>query len=162
MKRIFSIALVLAVMFALAINVCAADSPQGVDYYKISVGYFPSDGSLGDASSDKDKIAITENEDGTVTLTATEKGTGAFIKWVITGDYDIVTGSLTSKTLTVKPKSDIHADAYFEAPGKTPDTPSNPNTDKTSPKTGDPMPIILGLAVLGIGVGAFAVKKIKE
>ena len=162
MKRIISVALVLVVMFTLAINVAAAESPRGKDYYKITVGHYPADGSLGDASSDKDKVEIKENPDGTVTLTAKEKGNGTFIKWVISGDYDIVTGSLTSKSMTIIPKSDIHADAYFEAPGSTPDSPSNPNTDKTSPKTGDPMLLVFGIAALALGVGVFAVKKIKE
>ena len=39
-------------------------------------------------------------------------------------------------------------------------TPGNP--DKTSPKTGDPTLMIFGLAALGVGAGAVAVKKIKE
>lgn len=39
-------------------------------------------------------------------------------------------------------------------------TPGNP--DKSSPKTGDPLWIVLGLSILALGAGAVAVKKIKE
>ena len=39
-------------------------------------------------------------------------------------------------------------------------TPGNP--DKSSPKTGDPIWIVVGLSILALGAGAVAVKKIKE
>lgn len=39
-------------------------------------------------------------------------------------------------------------------------TPGNP--DKSSPKTGDPLWIVVGLSILALGTGAVAVKKIKE
>ncbi len=45
-----------------------------------------------------------------------------------------------------------------------PTTPTSPSTpsSSTSPKTGDPLLFVAGLSVLALGLGAFAVKKIKE
>lgn len=164
MKRVITIALVLVLVFSLSISALALDSPSGKKYYGISVSYSPSDGSLGTASADSDKVLITEHDDGTVTLTAVEKGNGVFSAWQITGDYDIVSGSLTDKTITIRPHSDISAVATFTKPGSTPDEkPTTPgNKNNTSPKTGDPLLYLIGLLVLGLGAGTLAVKKIKE
>ena len=164
MRKLVSIALVLVMVFAMTVSASALISPGAKDHFGITVGTSPSDGSLGSASTDKDSVQVTENEDGTVTLTAEEKGNGKFSHWEIEGDYDIVEGSLTSKTIVIRPKSDIHAVAVFEEDGKkaTADTTVKPNNSNTSPKTGDPMFIVFGLAVLVLGAGALAVKKIKE
>ena len=163
MKRMISVVLALVMIFALAATVAAKSSPVGKDFYDIGVSYKPADGSLGTASGDKDKVKISDpDEDGNVTLTAVKKGDGSFEKWIIDGDYDIVSGSLTDSVIVIKPKSDIKAVAQFA--GATPDQKptEKPNDSQTSPKTGDPMLIILGLAILALGAGACAVKKIKE
>ena len=165
MKRVITVALVLVLVFSLSVTAFAKDSPTGKKYYGISVSYSPSDGSLGTASADSDKVLITENDDGTVTLTANEKGNGVFSSWQITGDYDIVSGSLNSKTITIKPHSDISAVANFTKPGSSPDEqkPSTPgNKGNTSPKTGDPLLYVIGMMILALGFGTLAVKKIKE
>ena len=163
MKRMISVVLALVMIFALAAVVTAKSSPVAKDFYDISVSYNPADGSLGTASGDKDKVNISDPDDnGNVTLTAVKKGDGSFEKWVIDGDYDIISGSLTDSVIVIKPKTDIKATAKFA--GATPDQKptEKPNDSKTSPKTGDPLWIILGLAVLALGAGAIAVKKIKE
>ena len=165
MKRLISVALALVMIFALTATFAAKSSPSGEDYYSIVVKYTPADGSLGTASGDKSSVKVSEPDpDGNVTLTAVNKGQGAFIKWTIDGEYDLVSGKLTDAVIVIKPKSDITAVAEFEKPGATPDQKptEKPNDSQTSPKTGDPMWIILGLAVLALGAGAVAVKKIKE
>ena len=88
-----------------------------------------------------------------------------FVDWTIDGKYEIISGSLTDPVLVIKPLSDIDALAKFVAPGTTPDSsskPANPDNSKSSPKTADPLWIVLGMAVLALGAGALAVKKIKE
>lgn len=165
MKKMISVALAIVMIFALAATFAAKDSPVGKDYYSIDVGYSPADGSLGTASGDKSSVKISApDEDGNVTLTAVSKDKGVFSKWNIKGDYEIVSGKLTDSVIVIKPKSDVEAIAEFTAPGSSPDQKptEKPNDSKTSPKTGDPMWIILGLAVLALGAGAIAVKKIKE
>ena len=170
MRQFVSIALVLVMLFAMTVSASALISPGGKDHFGITVGTNPSDGSLGGANTDKNSVTANTDEDGNVTLTADEKNNGKFSHWEIEGEYDIIEGSLTDKVIVIRPKSDIHAIAVFEKPG-TPDssspteskTPvSGGNTSNTSPKTGDSLYIIFGLAVLALGAGALAVKKIKE
>lgn len=167
MKRFISVALALVMIFALAATVAAKDSPVGRDYYAIEVGYDPADGSLGTAGGDKSNVRVDAvDEDGTVKLTAINKDNGEFIGWEISGEYEIVSGSLNDLVIVVRPLSDIKAIAKFKS-SATPDSSSSKsssgsNDDKTSPKTGDPLWIVLGLAVLALGAGALAVKKIKE
>lgn len=163
MKRIISVALALVMVFALALSVGAKDSPTVKEYYKITTATDPADGSLGTAASSKNKVDIeATGEDAQVVLTATPTK-GAFIKWTIEGEYDIVSGSVNDKVLTIIPKSDIHAIAVFRASASSSSsTTSSSGSSSTSPKTGDPLFMIIGLAVLALGAGALAVKKIKE
>lgn len=166
MKRIISIALALVMIFALTATVAALDSPMGKEYYKIGVSYEPGDGSLGTAAGDKSNVKIDAvDEDGHVRLTALKKNNASFIGWDISGKYEIVSGTLKDSVIVVRPLSDIHAVAKFTDNTSTPDqqkATEKPNSSSTSPKTGDPLLIILGLAALALGAGAFAVKKIKE
>ena len=266
MKKVISVALALLLVFALTASFAAKDSPEGKEYYNITVSWEPEDGSLGTAETDKNKVAKdATGDDAIVTLTALEDGDGYFTLWIIEGDYeivegdesstvlkirpksdihaiasysvdedfltifvttrgdgtasadptkvqkgsnntvtltavdgldtfviwelnckyDIVSGSLTDRTLVIRPYTDIHAVAVFESsgtvstpdseptestssnPGSTPEPspgePSGPsNGSGTSPKTGDPLFIVIGLAVLALGAGTLAVKKIKE
>lgn len=163
MKKLISVALALVMIFALTATVAAEVSPHGKEYYYITVDYVPTDGSLGTANSDKSSVEVDNPEN--VTLTADKKNNGTFKKWIIEGEYETVSGSLTDPVMVIKPKSDIHATAYFEKPGSTPDSSSassGGNDSPSSPKTGDPLWIVLGLAVIALGAGALVVKKIKE
>lgn len=164
MKRLITIALAIVMIFALGVTVFADSSPVPKEQYSIVVTYSPSDGSLGDASADKNTVIIDPSDDGLVTLTANVKD-GKFSKWDIKGEYDIVEGNLTTPKLVIRPHSDIIANAIFEKDGKpaTPDTPSSSSGGSgTSPKTGDPLYMIIVFSILALGMGAFAVKKIKE
>ena len=166
MKKLFCIAVVVLMLCSCVLSTSALVSPVGKDYYYITVEYDPSNGSLGTANSDKNKVEVdASGKDGEVTLTATKKGNGQFVDWTIDGKYDIISGSLTDPVMVIKPLSDIHALAKFVQPGSTPDQPKGtekPNDSKTSPKTGDPTWMILSLAALGICACVVAVKKIKE
>ena len=55
---------------------------------------------------------------------------------------------------------------YYYTNGSTPAPASaggsTGNTSSTAPKTGAPLPLLIGLGVLALGTGALAVKKIKE
>ena len=70
----------------------------------------------------------------------------------------VVVLMLCSFVLSTAAASSPVATEHPTAPSAT--TPGN--SDKTSPKTGDPTLLVIGLAALGLGVGAVAVKKIKE
>lgn len=244
MKRLFAIALAVVMILAVTVSVSAKDSPTGKVYYSITTSTELPDGSLGTASSDKDKVDKTaDGDDSLVTLTASQTN-GFFTRWIIQGEYDIISGDIESPVLVIRPKSDVHATASFtvdkdsltmtvsvvgdgtadanpvkvakgsdgtvtftavdgkdtftewifdggeyeiiegdlksrklvvkpftdlyatavfgssSAPASS--SASSGNTGSTSPKTGDPLFIVLGLAVLALGAGALAIKKIKE
>lgn len=169
MKKFLSIALAIVMIFALSAVAFADEtptqyvSPVPEENLKIEVFWVPSDGSLGDAEADK--YQVKKNNDETVTITANPKNKGEFIKWEIEGEYDLVEGSLTTPVMIIKPKTDIKATAYFKTPGGTEPTtvkPTEKPSNPVSPKTGDPLFLIIALAALALGTGIFAVKKIKE
>ena len=58
----------------------------------------------------------------------------------------------------------LSSPAATEAPNPTSPSSSTSSSggSSTSPKTGDPLFLILGVGVLAIGAGALAVKRIKE
>lgn len=116
---------------------------------------------IGDGKANAEPVKVGINSDGTVTLTATD-GNDKFATWILDGLYEIVEGSLTSRTLVIKPLSDVDAVAKFTSDGKD-DGSGTGTTDKsTSPKTGDPTPYAVALIVLAAFGAMFAVKKIKE
>ena len=62
-------------------------------------------------------VEKTDNGDGTITLTATANKLAEFTNWVIDGDFEIVEGSLTSETITIRPKADgIKISTVFDLP----------------------------------------------
>lgn len=120
---------------------------------------------IGDGTATVNPAKVKKGSGDLVTFEATD-GKDTFVNWTLECKYDIVEGSLTSRKLVIRPYTDVHGIALFQSSGSssaiaTPDTP-NENKSGTSPKTGDPLWIILGLAVLALGAGALAVKKIKE
>lgn len=106
MKRIVALFLAVMMVFAFAAIASAKDSPGGDKYYKISTDV--EGGGSASASTNK----IQKNTDGTVTLIASDDG-GYFNRWIIKGSYDIIEGSLTDPTITIRPSSDISAIANF-------------------------------------------------
>ena len=243
MKRIISAALVIMMIFALAVSVMASDvpSPGHKEYYKIEVGvegkgtatksvdrvkadsgdtvtfeafeaggFFTKwivDGKYqlvsGDEysttmvvipetdlsvvasfSAEKDYInvytaavpegygtasaepsRIKKGSNGTSTLTAVEENGSTFQQWVLECEYDIVSGDLNSKTLVIRPYTDVYATAYFTKPGEEPTEPSTPGSSdsgSTSPRTGYPLYIMFALMGLALIGGIVATKKITE
>lgn len=108
MKRFVALSLAIVMIFAFAVSVAAKRSPTGKQYYKITTAV--ENPGMGTVEASQNKI---EKDSGDpVTLTATET-TGFFTRWIITGDYEIVSGSIDSPELVIIPKSDINATANF-------------------------------------------------
>lgn len=149
MKRVVASLLAVVMVFALAVSSSALISPTPEDVWKVTVDV---DGN-GDANADK--YQIKQGSDGEVTLTAIEVDT--FINWTIEGTYDIISGSLTSKVLVIRPHSDIHATAHFKGNGGD----NGGNDSNTSPKTGDPLFFALGIMMLAVAGGVISIKRIK-
>ena len=118
---------------------------------------------IGDGKATVDKAKVEKGSNDVVTLTAVEDN-DLFVEWILACKYDIVEGSLTSKTLVIRPYTDIHATAKFSTNGATEATTAteNQNTGSTSPKTGDPIFFVIGFALLMLGAGAYTVKRIRE
>ena len=110
MKRIISLALAVLITAFVAIPVFASDSPGKTPEYTAEVS--SNDSSLG-------TVVKTINSDGTITITASPIS-NEFKKWEITGEYELISGTLTDKTIVIKLKSDVTAVAYFN--GKAVDT----------------------------------------
>lgn len=105
-------------------------------------------------SGDKEiQYNVVKNGD-TYTLTASTPDKGyKFARWSITGDYEIVSGSLTSEKLVIKPLGDVTVKEVFEKISK-----GGTNNSDKSPKTGDAIPSVL-LAVFMTSLAACAVSK---
>lgn len=110
----------------------------------------------GTASANPGKVKKGSGD--TSTLTAVEEG-GTFIKWELQCEYEIVEGSLTSKVLVIRPKTDVHAIAYFKTANK---DAGKKDEGSTSPKTGDMSMVFAAVMLLAAGAAVFAVKKIRE
>ena len=122
----------------------------------------------GDGSVSANPTKVKKGSGDTVTLTATEKN-APFTGWNLACEYEIVEGSLTSKTLVIKPLTDVHVTAYFgkavpsdSDKGTSDGTNSGKNSGSTSPATGDFSVMMIALVLMAMGLGVFAVKKIKE
>lgn len=136
---VLSIVLVLVSVFAFAAS--AADSKSGSLLYKVTVvSYKAGSKTTGD---------YIENGD-TITLTASDSKY-TFTGWVIDGKYEIVSGSLKSKTLTVRPLSDLLVEESYNVQGSKGYV--NSNNSSKSPKTGNNA--LAGAVVLT--AGAFVV-----
>lgn len=117
---------------------------------------------IGDGTASADPVKVKKGSGDTVTLTAVD-GKDTFVDWTLECEYEIVSGDMKSRTLVIRPLTDVHAIAKFVGEGATEAvTPTTkPNESGTSPKTGDPTMMIIALVMLALGLGVFTVKKIK-
>lgn len=110
-----------------------------------------------------------DNSDGTITLTVAPESGASFTKWVIDGDYEIVSGSLTDTTITIKAKADIKVNTEFKTAEPTTVAPEEPTTvpadasdddngSSTSPETGAPVASVAVTLAVALGA-AFVAKK---
>lgn len=171
MKKRIIVAALAALLSLTSVSVMAATSPQAPTYHKVTI----KDTLVESTTSTTVKIpggAITATtgvvEDGKeVTFTVTEDEGNAFVSFVITGNYTIVSGSLTDKTITIKPTSDVKVDATFaqneetttvEEETEEEETTVKPDDSGTSPQTGLPVAGVL-VTLLASGAVAVASKK---
>lgn len=170
-----TIALLIAVMLMVCgvVSVSAEISPTAsVVDTKITIDAIVVPDNAGTVNPDiKNPIEYIVGSDGTVTLIASTNDGFKFSHWeFITGEFDIVEGSLTSSTIVILPKGDsnIRAEAHFvpedaTIPSTEPDTkvPYEPDDDDKSPPTGDFTPVYfaLGAVVMMLGVAVIALKK---
>ena len=147
MKKIFAMLLVVAMMFAIAIPMCAADpvvspTPQP----NVETVIVPENG------GEIDKVV---NADGSVTITVKPNSGYEFVNWEITGEYDIK-GDKNSTTITIIPKTDVKIQAVMKA--KTVVKPT-PGPNNQSPSTGV-APVMMAVAFVGsMAAAGYSFKK---
>lgn len=106
MKKLISILTALLLIFSLTTVAYGAGSPQGKKEFGVSVK-----GNIGTWSD----VLHSVEEGKTYDLSAPDMDGYDFVGWVIDGEYDIVSGDVNSKNLTILPKSDIEATAMYTA-----------------------------------------------
>ena len=122
---------------------------------------------VGDGTASANPARVKKGSGDTVVLTAVD-GEDEFSFWELQCQYDIVKGDLKSRELVIRPYTDIHAIATFVNSDQKDDSKKdepkkdNTNDDDTSPKTGDPLYVVLTMMALALGFAVVAGKKIKE
>ena len=108
MKRIISLFSVLIILLSVNTVAFGAGSPVGEKLYKISISSNRIDSDIGDNYFE----VVTAGEE--ISLAA-EKDTDVseFDKWSINGEYDLISGKLTSKEITIKPLGDLKVFQIF-------------------------------------------------
>ncbi len=142
MKKFFAMLMIVAMMFAIAIPMSAEISPKPQP--EVDTEVIPE---AGGAVTEKD------NGDGTVTLTVNPTKGYDFIKWVITGEYELVSGKLTDTTITIRPTTDVKAQAQVKVQSSTTPTPPVVKPGTSSPSTGV-APVMMAVAFVASMAGA--------
>lgn len=146
MKKIFAMLLVVAMMFAIAIPMSAEISPKPQPDVETVV--VPEKGG---------EITEKDNGNGTITLTINPNSGYNFVKWELTGEYEILNGGdVYDKTITIRPKTDVKAQAVMKAQTTVKPTPG-PNNQ--SPSTGV-APVMMAVAFVGsMAAAGYSFKK---
>ena len=165
MKKIIAIFAVLLLVFsALSFSAFAEISPVGDKKVKVEItNNIDEDDKTISYEVKGDKLEISVNED------YIEEGY-KFVKWVIKGKYEIISGSLTSKTLVIKPLGDVFLTQIFDIEAlEDEDEPDKEDSKKpegeknesdTSPETSDNS--MLGLIACALAVSAITLKVSKK
>ncbi len=148
MKKLLAVLFCVVILATcMAVPAFAADSPGAKPVYKVEVESFSS------GSSTSNVTTVVEGDTVKLTVDANSKHT--FTGWVIEGvegvDYEIVSGSLTSETIVIRPLTDLKIEEAYDVPGSAGEGTTN-DSDK-APETGNSA---LALAVLAVA-GAFVV-----
>ncbi len=145
MKRIVCLMLALVMVFAVSAVAMAAGSPEAEPQYSCELK-----NDNANAGSVKKELTGTD----TYTLTATPVEGKKFAGWTISGNYTIVSGSLTSEVIVVKLTSDIVATAKFNEAGLSGDGSGN------APETSDNFGLMLLIGALSLAGVGVATKKV--
>lgn len=171
MKKIIALLVAVLVMAFAVVSVSAEVSPTAsVVDTKITIDAVAVPDNAGTVTPDIDNpVEYVVGSDGTVTLVASSMEGFKFSHWeFITGDFEIIEGSLTSSTIVILPKGDANVRAYanFAEEGQDVTEPSSkpavkPDDDDKSPTTGDSTAVyaVAGAVVLMLGFAVVALKK---
>lgn len=167
------IATAMAVLLMSSVVVMGAESPTAAKYYTATVnGQAVTQSSAQKVDGGSITVSAASVTAGSsIILTASADEGNVFSKWILSGDYEIVSGSLDDETITIIPKGDINVDAKFlsedgsassssddvqtesdEDASSVEDSVGTANSSSTSPKTGTPIfpAVLVLLAASGV------------
>ena len=171
MKKTISLLIAVLLMVCGVVSVSAEISPTASVVDKtIIIDAITVPDNAGTVNHDiKNPVEYIVGSDGTVTLIASTNDGFKFSHWeFITGEFDIIEGSLTSSTIVILPKGDsnIRAYSYFVPEDADVTEPQSkpqvkPDDDNKSPTTGDVTPVffVAGAVVMMLGFAVIALKK---
>lgn len=171
MKKIISLLIAVLVMACGVLSVSAEISPTApIEDKYITIDAVVVPDNAGSVTPNIDNPFEYEiGTDGTVTLVATFFDGYKFSHWeFISGEFEIVGGSLTSSTIVILPKGDVNIRAYAHFAEEDADITepttgviAPPDDGKTSPTTGDSTIVyaVMGATVLMLGFAVVALKK---
>ena len=148
MKKVLALLFTLILLGSVSVTAFAVDRPGGELLHKVEVTSY----ATGTAAKGT-YVAQGQN----VKLTASESSKYIFTGWVIDGKYEIISGSLTSKELVIKPLSDIKIEESYNVKGskgfgKT-------NDSSSAPRTGNEALVVTTIIALGALSVMYASKK---
>ncbi len=141
MRKILAMLMVVAMLFAIAIPMSAEISPKPEP--EVDAEVVPEGGG---------EVTEMNNGDGTITLTAKPSDGNVFVKWEFTGEFEWVKGDANSATITIRPITDVKAQAIVKGQATVKPTPK-PDEDDKSPSTGV-APILMAVAAVASMAGA--------
>ena len=157
MKKILAVLFAVLLISVSSVAALAAPSPTAPVIYNVTV-------EAQQGGSVHSSVETVQQGDQVI-LTATVDDGYIFTTWNISGEYEIIEGSLSSERIVVRPDSDIHATAGVKAASA--DVPTSPtegpapgpgNDSPTSPQTGYDGFVFAGLSMLLLsGIVLFAV-----
>ncbi|MGN0660190.1 MAG: hypothetical protein ACI4JX_00565 [Oscillospiraceae bacterium] len=156
MKKIFSLAAAVLTMLALTVTSFAAPSPSGDKQFVVKQ-------EIVDTGTNKTATGWSKVvKDGeTLIITVTEGYENYFVKWNIIGEYEIISGSLDSTTLVIRPLSDVTVQEIVKTDGTTV-TPGDKNDSSTSPGTGSAASVLVVLMGASALTAAAAKKRLSK
>lgn len=158
MKKVISLFAILLLIFsAFSYNAFAEVSPVGDKKVKVEItNNIDEDDKTISYEVKGDNIEISVNEEYI-------KDGYKFVKWVIEGEYEIVSGSLTSKDLVIRPLGDVKLTQLFDIEGieeEEEKEEGESNKSDVSPQTSDSSLIsLLAGAALVSAIALSATKK---
>ena len=171
MKKVVSLLIAVLLMACAVVSVSAEISPTAPIVDKtITIDAIAVPDNAGTVIPGVDApVEYIVGSDGTVKLVASSMDGFKFTHWeFVTGEFDIVEGSLTSSTIVILPKgdSDIHAYAHFDKEDADVTEPTSkpavkPDDDNKAPTTGEPVVLsaVASAVVLMLGFAVVAMKK---
>lgn len=155
MKKLFVMLITCVLVLSVSAPFVSADSsPEGKKTYKVTINM--SDGKA-------ESFTFLQKGENVILKSSVKKNDPAktFIKWEITGDYEVISGSLTNPDLVIKPLSDVSvvqvlADIAENQPDKSDkddndddkESQGDKNDSETSPPTGNNIWLALGGVML--------------